>query len=404
MENQSIILTREQLYKKVWSQPVWTLAKEWGISDVGLAKICKKNNVPRPGLGYWARKEHGYNPRQTPLPKGEDNSIEIHSRQESGVVDGEQSKEATEKGASERESDNRVTVPEILIDPHPLVARTQKSLESAKVDRKGLARPRAKCTLDVAVSPISIERAMRIMDALIKALESREMEIHIADQEEEKPGASSYGRNGRPTDFVIRSSRQTGTFVSVLGESLKFSIEEQVARKESPATSKTKKEYSWYSIREYEYFPTGRLFLNIKDVSGTRHAWSDTDKRRLEGLLNSFIIGLMNAAVTVRTNRLERENRQREWEEQRRRADEQARLRLQEENRIKRLLEYVSNWHQSQRIREFIEAVRADAIRNRGPIEPGSKVDKWIKWATRYANEVDPLLNGPPFIIDDPEQ
>ncbi len=186
---------------------------------------------------------------------------------------------------------------------------------------------------------------MRIMDALIKALESGEMEIHIADQEEEKPGASSYGRNGRPTDFVTRSSRQTGTFVSVLGESLKFGLEEQVLRKESPATSKNKKEYSWYSIREYEYFPTGRLFLNIKDVSGTRHTWSDTDKRRLEGLLNSFIIGLMNAAVTVRTNRLEREKRQREWEEQRRRADEQVRLRLQEENRIKRLLEHVSNWH-----------------------------------------------------------
>ena len=49
----------------------------------------------------------------------------------------------------------------------------------------------------------------------------------------------------------------------------------------------------------------------------------------------------MNAAVTVRTNRLEREKRQQEWEEQRRRADEQARLRLQEDNRINRLLEHV---------------------------------------------------------------
>jgi hypothetical protein len=144
------------------------------------------------------------------------------------------------------------------------------------------------------------------------------MEISIEDQEEEKPGASSYGRNGRPTDVVIRSSRQTGTSVSVLGESPKFSLEEEVVRRESPATSKNKKEYSWYSIREYEYFPTGRLFLNIKDVSGTRHTWSDTDKRRLEGLVNSFVIGLINAAVTVRTNRLEREKRQRECEEQRR--------------------------------------------------------------------------------------
>ncbi len=191
MENQSIILTREQLYKKVWSQPVWTLAKEWGISDVGLAKICKKNNIPRPGLGYWARKEHGYNPRQTPLPKGEDKSIEIHSHQAgSGTVDGEQVKEAMEKGVFEREADNRVTVPETLVDPHSLVARTQKSLESAKVDHKGIVRPRAKSTLDVAVSPVSVEQAMRIMNALLKALESRELEVHIADQEEEKPGAS----------------------------------------------------------------------------------------------------------------------------------------------------------------------------------------------------------------------
>jgi hypothetical protein len=405
MENRSIIFTREQLYKKVWSQPVWTLAKEWGISDVGLAKICKKNNIPRPGLGYWARKEHGYNPRQTPLPKGEDKSIQIHSQQaESGVADEEQLKEAAEKGVLERESDNRVTVSETLIDPHPLVARTQKSLESAKLDHKGLARPRAKGTLDVAVSPMSVERAMRIMDAVLKALESREMEVVITDGQEEKPGTSSYGRNGRPCDFVARSSPQTGTFVSVLGELLKFSLEEQVARKESPATSKEKKEYSWHSIPEYEYFPTSRLSFNIKDVSGTRHTWSDTDSRQLENLLNSFIIGLMNAAVSVRTNRLEREKREREWEERRRKAEEEARLRLEEENRIKHLMGQVSNWHQSQRIREYIEAVRADAIRNRGSIEPESKVDKWIIWATRYANQLDPLLKGPPFIIDEPEQ
>jgi hypothetical protein len=381
--NHSIVLTRERLYEKVWSQPVWTLAKEWGISDVGLAKICKKNNIPRPGLGYWARKEHGYNPRQTPLPKGEDKTIEIHSHQtESGVIDEEQVQEATEKGVFERESDNQVTVPETLTDPHPLVARTQKSLESAKLDPKGLVRPRAKGTLDVAVSPMSVERAMRIMDALLKALESREMEVVITDGEGEKPDPSSYGRSGRPCDSVVRSSRQTGTFVSVLGELLRFGLEEQVARKESPATSKEKKEYSWHSIPEYEYFPTGRLSFNIKDVTGTRHTWGDTDSRQLENLLNSFIIGLMKAAVSVRTNRLEREKREREWEDRRRKAEEKARLRLEEENRIKRLMGQVSNWHQSQRIREYIEAVRTDAMRNRGSIDPGSKVDKWIIWAT----------------------
>ena len=47
---------RERLYEEVWSEPVIVVAKKYGLSDVGLAKICKKLNIPRPGLGYWAKK------------------------------------------------------------------------------------------------------------------------------------------------------------------------------------------------------------------------------------------------------------------------------------------------------------------------------------------------------------
>jgi hypothetical protein len=50
---------RESLYEKVWRQPMQKLAKEFGISDVGLAKICRKLFVPLPGRGYWARKAAG---------------------------------------------------------------------------------------------------------------------------------------------------------------------------------------------------------------------------------------------------------------------------------------------------------------------------------------------------------
>jgi hypothetical protein len=50
---------REVLYQKVWSTPMRSLAKEYGISDVGLAKVCKKLHVPLPGKGYWAKKAAG---------------------------------------------------------------------------------------------------------------------------------------------------------------------------------------------------------------------------------------------------------------------------------------------------------------------------------------------------------
>lgn len=50
---------REVLYEQVWSTPMRCLAKEYGISDVGLAKVCRKLYIPLPGRGYWARKIAG---------------------------------------------------------------------------------------------------------------------------------------------------------------------------------------------------------------------------------------------------------------------------------------------------------------------------------------------------------
>jgi hypothetical protein len=50
---------REELYQKVWDRPVQKVAKDFGMSDVGLAKVCRKLFVPLPGRGYWARKAAG---------------------------------------------------------------------------------------------------------------------------------------------------------------------------------------------------------------------------------------------------------------------------------------------------------------------------------------------------------
>ncbi len=62
------LISREELYEAVWSEPVMHLAQALGISDVGLAKICKKLNVPRPGLGYWAKSRASRKLLKKPLP------------------------------------------------------------------------------------------------------------------------------------------------------------------------------------------------------------------------------------------------------------------------------------------------------------------------------------------------
>jgi hypothetical protein len=49
----SFTLTREQLYELIWSEPMRLLGKQIGISDVAIAKHCRKMGIPVPERGYW---------------------------------------------------------------------------------------------------------------------------------------------------------------------------------------------------------------------------------------------------------------------------------------------------------------------------------------------------------------
>ena len=60
---------RQALYQQVWETPMSQLAKDYGISNVMLKKICKELSVPTPPRGYWAKLAAGKQVKKTPLPK-----------------------------------------------------------------------------------------------------------------------------------------------------------------------------------------------------------------------------------------------------------------------------------------------------------------------------------------------
>lgn len=65
--------TREQLYELVWSKPRTVIARELGISDVRLGKLCRDLDVPAPPRGYWAnrdsrRKRRKFEKPPSPIP------------------------------------------------------------------------------------------------------------------------------------------------------------------------------------------------------------------------------------------------------------------------------------------------------------------------------------------------
>ena len=70
-------LTRAELYEQVWTTPMRRLASQYGLSDVGLAKICKKLDIPRPPVGYWAKKEVGKAPPRPKLPNADDHCDDL---------------------------------------------------------------------------------------------------------------------------------------------------------------------------------------------------------------------------------------------------------------------------------------------------------------------------------------
>lgn len=62
-----LTLTRRALYELVWSRSISSLSKEFGVSDVGLAKACRRATVPVPNRGYWAKRAAGKDVTKTVL-------------------------------------------------------------------------------------------------------------------------------------------------------------------------------------------------------------------------------------------------------------------------------------------------------------------------------------------------
>lgn len=61
-------MTRPELYALIWSASIRSLSVGLGLSDMGLAKLCARYDIPIPPRGNGARKGAGQAPAISPLP------------------------------------------------------------------------------------------------------------------------------------------------------------------------------------------------------------------------------------------------------------------------------------------------------------------------------------------------
>lgn len=357
-------ITREEIFDAVWSRPMVQVARDYGISDVGLKKICKKMAVPTPGRGYWRRKEQGYKVTTPKLPKLPANcvsevSISSTPKAIANPPTSEQLPEGLAKALEAAKKDTEL---------HPLVLRASESLAKTKADEKGLLRPQAKMIISVSVSPKGLDRALAAADCLIKVMEGLGNQVRIDTEKTPK----------------LR--------VTVSDEELGISIEEKVSSRPYEPKPSDKRKSPWQHPR-YEYEATGQLTLRVcGDLPyGLRTSWSDGKRQRIEEIVEKIVCGIYAAAKAQTQKRIDDVQRAREWEEERRRSEELQRLRRLETQRGKHLEKLAGQYETAVRIRRFVEAVERDAERLSGITVQGMEFAEWLEWAKKFVEQVDPM-------------
>ncbi len=364
-------LTREQLYELLWSTPTRKLAAAFGLSDVGLAKVCKKHHIPRPPLGYWAKKEHGKHVDQIPLPTLNDEKLKeirfhvAHQTQENRSGSGDVSRQPT------------IEVPDRLTSPLPIISATNDALRSATPDQHGLVTATQQETLAIRVAPQSIARCLRIANALVKAWEELGGTVDVS--------AKDYCGNR-----VIGMKFQDDMVL--------LSISEEIERVE---VGRKDNGFRW---RDWKHKPTGRLVFQIESCGwGERRRWADGSKQRLENILRRVVDGLMKHIELNRLARLDEECTKRQREQVHSVRSRRERRAKEEKERQESLLKDTANWHHAQQIRAYLKVIESGVSSGTLVTKDPSRFQEWLDWASWYADSVDPLIKAPPR-LEEPEK
>ncbi|HBG26720.1 MAG: hypothetical protein A2Y10_01385 [Planctomycetes bacterium GWF2_41_51] len=345
---EQIKLSREALYEKVWTTPIARLAKEFGIKDYYLRKICHANNIPMPIGGYWSKLEHGNAPEKTPLPN-------INEQQDITLLTKTNSRPAKRLPLipQSRYSAEGVLVKKTMRNPHNLIAITKRHFDKDRVDHVGLAHTHE--GVNISVTPKLFNRALRIMNTVVRYFE----------------------RRGNKTVTEPFNTRIVFDKVSV-----PIRIREKYTTR--PYTNKASDE-----LRKLEYILTGNLIFEINLYP--KRSWMDNEKFKIEQHIRNIIETIMKYSITEEIDRREREEAERIRKiEEEKLAEEQHKYEM-ECAKCEQLKKDASVWNQCQEIRNYLKAVEERALVINGKIENGSEMDLWLKWGLSYADEIDPV-------------
>lgn len=348
-------IKRSELYERVWQTPLTRLAKEFDISDVGLAKACRAHNIPTPRPGYWTQLEHGKAPAQTPLPAGEDTVVTLEPSRHRVQLP-----EAAIASTAVAQAGLVASVLPLADFPSKLAAHsgeTFQALKTYKGNESGFLRSRSRTAFTCDISSATRDRAVRLLDAIERTV-TNIGGLWKADKD----------------SAVLRLEFE--------GITLSFSLSEKYKRTE-------RQKQTWSYLQQYDYHFSGDLTLILEGDYATRRTLSDGKRARLEEKLSEFAAAAHNTAEAIKERREELEARRRLWEEE-------AKIRQEAETKARHLSEFkkyllaeANAWTDFKRVSEYV--AHLERLLAEVPTDATSEQQQtWMAMAKACALSLDP--------------
>lgn len=239
---------------------------------------------------------------------------------------------------------------------HPLVEKTKldlKKLDQNKEITWGERRSYRGSFLPISVEPKLRPRAFSFMNDLIVLLE----------------------KNGHSIKFEYNRCH-----IEIYGQLTKFTLRQKFYRKRVTEEG--------YSYPHNIFVKSEDLEFKILDYP--RKIWIDKKTKNLEHYLIKIYEYVENESKRMFKLRETQKIEEKKRENQRKLEEEKSRLISIENKKFENLLSKVSNYNKANKIRNYLKAVKKKY--NSSEVKDQNLLD-YIKWATKKANEIDPLFD-----------
>lgn len=385
-EDMDIVDEREKLFNKVWKEPMITLAKRYGLSDNGLRKRCMKLGIPLPPTGYWAKLQAGKKvPSQPKLPplhvaalqqKFYNKDTKKHKIIELIDLENQTSEQLKELGGMDlftpesRESFlkwcSKIQIPKRIDNYDPLINDYQNEIAYRKArDEEHQFRDvfryfmsmtykieyrNNRAVLPISVSDKKTNRALRIVDTMIKSVKELGGEVTV--------GA---GENDNAT-------------FRIFDHAFSFQMNEKMVKRRSLLSNLSSDNKSMEFRPMYEKIYSGVFEIELKEIlnywvkvkAPGVYSFVDSVGSQIESQLGEIFSLLCKSAIEAKIANIiaDRENEIKEKEQRRlRKIEEERKIKhqqLEEQNRRKQQLtqnieKQLEAWNISQKLRRYAD-------------------------------------------------